>query len=104
MRVSPEITALRRWRLWGWGLLIGEIVWFAIMRPRFSGNLHAVFVLSLVPLAVVGYVYLLAAISAYLEEREWEYWFRQLIVVMLGLSVGLFLSALMWLTESQVEG
>ena len=103
MRFTPEISALQRWRRWGGALIVAEIGWFALQRPRIAGNSHGVFLLSLIPVAVIGYVYLLAAVSAYLEQRDWDYRFRQLIVVMLGLSVGLFVFALTWLTQVQSE-
>jgi len=98
-----EVSALRRWRYWFGGLAIAEIAWFALLRPPFHGHFHAVLMLSLVPLAVVGYIYLLAAVSAYLDRLNWDYQMRQLIVVMLGLSVGFFLSALMTLSSAQLD-
>ena len=39
----------------------------------------------------------------YLDNRDWDYQMRQLIVVMLGLSVGLFLFALMSISTAQLE-
>jgi hypothetical protein len=61
-------------------------------------------VLALVPLAVIGYVYLMAAVSNYLASREWDYRIRQVIVIMLGLSVGCFVFALLWLAKVHFEG
>jgi len=98
-----EVSALRRWRYWFGGLAIAEIAWFALLRPPLHGHFHAVLVLALIPLAVVGYIYLLAAVSAYLDRLNWDYQMRQLIVVMLGLSVGFFLSALMTLSAAQLD-
>lgn len=103
MLFSPQVPALRRWRYWFGGLAIAEIAWFALLRPPLSGHFHAVVMLALIPLAVVGYVYLLAAVSAFLDRLDWDYQMRQLIVVMLGLSVGLFLSALMNLSAAQLD-
>jgi hypothetical protein len=103
MRITPDTPALRRWRLWGAAILVVEIGWFALLRPRIAGNYPALFVLALLPLAVVGYVYLMAAVSAYLANREWEFRVRQLIVVMLGLSVGFFVFALLWLAKVHFE-
>lgn len=103
MIFAPQVPALRRWRYWFGGLAIAEIAWFVLLRPPLSGHFHAIFLLALVPLAVVGYVYLLAAVSAFLDRLDWDYQMRQLIVVMLGLSVGLFLSALMTLSTAQLD-
>jgi hypothetical protein len=103
MRITPDIPALRKWRLWGAAAIVAEICWFALLRPRIAGNYPGLFVLALLPLAVIGYVYLLAAVSAYLATREWDFRLRQLIVVMLGLSVGFFVFALLWLAKVHFE-
>jgi hypothetical protein len=60
--------------------------------------------LALLPLTVVGYVYLMVAVSAYLADRDWELRLRQVMVVMLGLSVGSFVFALLWLAKVNFEG
>ena len=103
MRLTPETPVLRRWRLWIGALLVAEIIWFAVLRPRI-GRFSTVLVLALLPLTVVGYVYLMAAVSAYLADRRWDFRLRQLIVVMLGLSVGCFVFSLLWLAKVHFEG
>ena len=60
--------------------------------------------MALLPLTVVGYVYLMVAVSAYLADRDWELRLRQVMVVMLGLSVGSFVFALLWLAKVNFEG
>jgi len=102
MRLTPEIPALRRWRLWIGAVIVAEIGWFALLRPRIGG-IGAVFVLALLPLAVVGYVYLMAAVSAYLADKRWDFRLRQMMVVMLGLSVGCLVFALLWLAKVHFE-
>ena len=79
-------------------LIVAEICWFALLRPRI-GSFRTVLVLALLPLTVVGYVYLMAAFSAYLAEKQWDFRLRQMMVVMLGLSVGCFVFALLWLAK-----
>lgn len=103
MRLTPDSPPLRRWRPWLAAVIIAEICWFVLMRPR-MGSLGALFVLALLPLTVVGYVYLLAAVSVYLSDRRWDFRLRQLIVVMLGLSVGCFVFALLWLAKVHFAG
>ena len=103
MLFAPKTPALRRWRLWGGGLLIAEIGWFVLMRPTFHGHFKSVFLLALIPLAVVGYVYLLAAVAAFLEQRDFDYQMKQVIVVMLGLSVGFFVSVLSAVSTASIE-
>lgn len=104
LRLTPETPALRRWRLWAGAAIVAEICWFALLRPRLLGSLRALLVLALLPLTVVGYVYLMAAVSAYLADRQWDFRFRQMIVLMLGLSVGCFVFALLWLAKVHFEG
>ena len=84
-------------------LLVAEIGWFALLRPRVAGDLGAIFMLALLPMTVVGYVYLMAAVSAYLAERRWDFHLRQMLVVMLGLSVGCFVFSLLWLAKVHFE-
>ena len=102
MRLTPEPPALRRWRLWIAAVIVAEICWFALLRPRIRG-FSAILVLALLPLAVVGYVYLMAAVSAYLAEKRWDFRLRQMMVVMLGLSVGCLVFALLWLAKVHFE-
>jgi len=104
MRLTPDRPALRRWRLWAGVVLVAEICWFALLRPRIAGNFRTVLALALLPLTAVGYVYLMAAVSAYLADREWDLRLRQMIVIMLGLSVGCFVFAVLWLTKVHFEG
>jgi len=104
MRLTPDSPPLRRWRPWLGSLIVAEICWFALLRPKISVGVWTVFVLALLPLTVVGYVYLMAAVSMYLSERRWDLRVRQMIVLMLGLSVGCFVFALLWLAKVRFEG
>ena len=104
MRLTPDRPALRRWRLWVGAVLVAEICWFALLHPRIAGHFRTVLALALLPLTAVGYVYLMAAVSAYLADREWDLRLRQMIVIMLGLSVGCFVFAVLWLTKVHFEG
>ncbi len=104
MRITPDTPALRRWRPWVGAVIVAEICWFVLLRPRISGNFGTASVLALLPLTVVGYVYLMAAVSVYLGNLNWDFRLRQMIVVMLGLSVGCFVFALLWLAKVHFEG
>jgi hypothetical protein len=103
VRLTPETPALRRWRIWVGAVIVAQIGWFALLRPHVL-RYGTVFMLALLPLTVVGYVYLMTAVSAYLAERRWDFRLRQLIVVMLGLSVGCFVFSLLWLAKVHFEG
>ena len=103
MRLTPDTPVLRRWRLWAGAVLIAEICWFALLHPRLGGHFSTVLALALLPLTVVGYVYLMIAVSAYLADRDWEFRLRQLIVIMLGVSVGFFVFALLWLAKTHFD-
>jgi hypothetical protein len=103
MKLAPKTPVLRRWPLWLGAIVVAEIGWFVLLRPPVTG--FGSFVrLALPPLAVIGYVYLLGAVAVYLDSRDWDYRMRQLIVVMLGLSVGFFVFALITVTSAQLEG
>lgn len=102
MRLTPDTPALRRWRLWLGALIAAELCWFVLLRPHI-GSFGSMLVLVLLPLTVVGYLYLMAAVSAYLADRRWDFRLRQLIVIMLGLSVGCFVFSLLWLAKVHFE-
>jgi hypothetical protein len=103
MRVTSDNSLLRRWPLWFGALLVAEIGWFLLLRHEFGPALHGRFRLMMPPAAVIGYIYLLSSVSAVLDRLDWDYRMRQLIVIMLGLSVGLFVSALMTVTTASLE-
>ena len=103
MRLTPQPPALRRWRLWAGAAIVAEVCWWALLRPRL-GSFGTILVLTLLPLTVVGYLYLMAAVSAYLADQRWDFRLRQMIVVMLGLSVGCFVFSLLWLAKVHFEG
>ena len=104
MRATSQDSLLRRWNWWIAAVVVAEIGWFLLLRHEVGPAFHARFRLAMPPLAVIGYVYLLGAVSVYLDNRDWDYRMRQLIVIMLGLSVGLFVFALMTVTTAQLEG
>jgi len=104
MRLISDSPALREWRLWVGAVIVAEVCWFALLHPRIAGNLRGVLILALLPLAAVGYVYLMVAVSASLANRAWDLRLRQMTVTMLGLSVGCFVFALMWLAKVHFEG
>jgi len=104
MRLIPDSPALLRWRLWLAAVVVGEIGWFALLHPRNVGSLRTILVLALLPVAVVGYLYVMTGVSAYLANRPWDFRLRQLIVLILGLSVGCFVFALLWLAKVHFEG
>ena len=103
MRLTPQPPALRRWRLWVGAAIVAEVCWWALLRPRLV-SYGTILVLTLLPLTVVGYLYLMAAVSAYLADQRWDFRLRQMIVVMLGLSVGCFVFSLLWLAKVHFEG
>jgi hypothetical protein len=45
----------------------------------------------------------MVAVSAFLSDLRWDYRFRQVIVLILGLSVGCFVLALLWLAKVHFE-
>ena len=103
MRFTRDNPALRRWRLWFGAVLVAEICWFALLHPPIAGNVRTILALALLPLTVVGYIYLMAAVSAYLADRDWDFRLRQVLVIMLGLSVGSFVFAVLWLGKVHLE-
>jgi len=103
MRLTRDNPALLRWRWWFAALVAAEAGWFALLWQRITATFANITVLALLPLTVVGYVYLMVAVSAFLSDLRWDYRFRQVIVLILGLSVGCFVFALLWLAKVHFE-
>jgi hypothetical protein len=103
MRLARDVPALLRWRPWLAAAGAAEIGWFVLLQPRLSAPFHALFTLAMLPLTVVGYVYLMVGVSSYLSDRDWDLRLRQTIVLMLGFSCGLFVFALMWFARVQFD-
>lgn len=102
IKITRDTPALQRWRWWLAAAVVAEVGWFLLVRPPGSTSFHSLLMLGLLPLMVVGYVYLLVAVTSALAQRDWEYHFKQLIVVILGSSVGFFVFALMWYTQTHL--
>jgi hypothetical protein len=103
MRLTRDNPALLRWRWWFAALIAAEAGWFALLWQRITATFGNIVVLALLPLTVVGYLYLMVAVSAFLSDLRWDYRFRQVIVLILGLSVGCFVFALLWLAKVHFE-
>ena len=101
MTLSRDIPALQRWRYWLAAAVIAEIGWFVLLRPRHSASFHTLFMLGLMPLTVVGYVYLMVAVTSFLSARDWDYRLSQAVVLILGFSCGMFVFSLIWFTNER---
>jgi hypothetical protein len=100
MRLTPHQSVLRNWRLWAAAIVAAELGWFALLHPLVPRSLRTVFVLALLPLALIGYIYLVGAVAVHLADRGWNPRLRQMIALILAISVGCFIFALLWITEA----
>ena len=101
LTLAREIPALQRWRWWLAAVVAAEVGWFAVLRPRHTASFHSLFMLGLLPLTVVGYVYLMVAVTSFLQQRDWDHRLSQVIVVILGFSCGFFVFSLMWFVNER---
>jgi hypothetical protein len=103
MRLARDVPALLRWRPWLGALAVAEVGWFLLLQPRSGAPFRTLFLLALQPLTIIGYVYLMVAVSSFLSERDWDLRLRQVIVLLLGFSCGFFVFALMWFTRVRFD-
>jgi hypothetical protein len=104
MGPTPYQSALRNWHLWLIAALLGEVGWFALLHPLVPRTLRSGVVLALLPLALVGYAYLVVRLLQRLADAGWNLRLRQAISLVAALSVGCFIFVLLWITETHFSG
>ena len=100
LRLTGFQPALRNWRLWFAAAVLCELGWVGLMHPLVPKTLGAGLVLALLPLTLVGYVYVVARLLVRLADAHWNLRVRRLIALALALSVGGFLFVLLWVVEA----
>jgi hypothetical protein len=83
---------------------VAEGVWFALLHPLVPRTLHAALVLALPPFLIVAYVYFVLGLLARLGDIPWNVRLRQLIGLLLALSVGGLIFALLYVAENHLHG
>ncbi|HEV2701439.1 MAG TPA: hypothetical protein VGV09_07400 [Steroidobacteraceae bacterium] len=74
----------RRWH-WIVVALVAELLWFCFLYPLVPRTVPAVAFEALLPLLLLGYIYLAVRCLLWIAGRRWSRWTRQLLGGAIGL-------------------
>ncbi len=77
----------RRWWHWVVVALVAELLWFCFMYPLVPQSLSAAALEALLPLPLLGYIYLAVQCLVWISGRNWSRWTRRLLNAAIALSV-----------------
>jgi hypothetical protein len=77
-----------------------ELAWFSLLHPLVPRTFTAGFALALLPLPVLGYVYLIVRLLMSLGDAQWNPRMRFVLALILVLSVGGFIFGILWIAEA----
>ena len=77
----------RRWWHWVLVALVAEVLWFCFMYPLVPTSLSAAAFEALLPLPLLGYIYLAVQCLLWISERNWSRWTKRLLNTVIALSV-----------------
>jgi hypothetical protein len=98
---STLIPSLRlnRWVTWIVGAAGAELCWFALLHPLVPITMRAGVVEALLPLLIVGYIYLVVRALLWLADAPLSMALRRLVALLLVLSVGLAVFAIVYTAQ-----
>jgi|HubBroStandDraft_5_1064220.scaffolds.fasta_scaffold23008_3 hypothetical protein len=77
----------RLWWHWVLVALAAEVLWFCFMYPLVPRSLPAVAFEALLPLPLMGYIYLAIQGLLWISGRRWSRWTKRLLSAAIALSV-----------------
>lgn len=86
----------RRWWHWVVAILAAELLWFCSMYPVVPRTAGAAALEALLPLPLIGYIYLAVLGLFWISARNWSRWPRRVLVAAVALSVG---AAGVWMVD-----
>ena len=104
MDFTPNHFLPRTWTGYLAAAAVAEGVWFALLHPLVPRTLHAALVLVLLPFLIFAYMYFVLGLLARLGDIPWNVRLRQLIGLLLALSVGGLIFALLYVAENHLHG
>ena len=76
-----------------------ELCWFALLHPLVPVTMRGAVVEALLPLLIVGYIYLVVHALLWLADAPLSMALRRLVALVLVLSVGLAIFAVVYTTQ-----
>jgi hypothetical protein len=77
----------RRWWHWVIVALAAEVLWFCFMYPLVPRTVPAAAFEALLPLPMLGYIYLAVQVLLWIFGRKWSRWTKRLLGTAIALSV-----------------
>jgi hypothetical protein len=78
----------RRWWHWVVGILAAELLWFCVLYPLVPRTAAAAAFEALLPLPLIGYIYLAVLSLFWISRRNWSRWTKGALSTAIALSVG----------------
>jgi hypothetical protein len=88
MDLLPNSAFPRRWWHWLVIILAAELLWFCFMYPLVPRTAPAAAFEALLPLPLLGYIYVAVQCLLWISRRHWSRWMRQLLTAAIAVSVG----------------
>jgi hypothetical protein len=92
----PSLAFPRRWWHWVVAILAAELLWFCALYPLVPRTAGAAALEALLPLPLIGYIYLAVLGLFWISGRNWSRWARRLLVTAIALTVG---AAGIWMVD-----
>lgn len=86
----------RRWWQWVVVAVAAEVLWFCFMYPIVPRSLPAAVFEALLPLPLLGYIYLAVQCLVWISGRNWSRWTKRLLTAAIALSV---IAAGIWIVD-----
>ena len=92
----PSLAFPRRPWHWVAAILVAELLWFCFLYPLVPTTAAAAVIEALLPLPLLGYIYLSVLSLEWISERNWSRWTTRLVSIAIALSAG---AAGVWLVD-----
>jgi hypothetical protein len=88
IELMPNFAFRHRWWHWVVAILAAELLWFCAMYPLVPRTAGAAALEALLPLPLIGYIYLAVLCLFWISGRNWSAWTRRLLGTAIALSAG----------------
>ena len=96
IKLLPNFDYPRRWWQWAAAALAAELLWFCAMYPLVPKTVGALAFEAVIPLPLLGYIYLAVVCLLWISKWSWPRWTKQLLGTAIALSV---VAAAIWVVD-----
>jgi hypothetical protein len=84
----PNSVRPRDWWQWAIVIVAAELLWFCLMYPLIPRTVGAAVVEALLPLPLLGYVYLVVRCLFWISKQSWSVWMRRFLSTAVAVILG----------------